>query len=137
MTAADAVLAGLILVTFAGLAAFIIRDPGGFTPDGTGSAGRRRVTAVTLAATVLVAVPAAAAVVVTAPNAHAAYMGVPVTVPGDTVRHPCVTEDASPVGGCVWDAMHRGNGIGRSFVVRPSGRVVYVTHARAHALLHR
>lgn len=46
---------------------------------------------------------------------------------------PCVTEDST--GRCVWDARHLGNGTGRSFVVRASGRVVYVTHARAHLLL--
>ena len=47
-------------------------------------------------------------------------------------RVPCAYEDST---NCVWDARHMGNGIGRSFVVRPSGRVVYVSHARAHFLL--
>lgn len=47
-------------------------------------------------------------------------------------RVPCPTEDSV---GCVWDARHMGNGEGRSFVVRDSGRVVYVSHARAHYLL--
>jgi hypothetical protein len=47
-------------------------------------------------------------------------------------RVPCEYEDSVA---CVWDARHQGNGIGRSFVVRPSGRVIYVSHARAHYLL--
>lgn len=43
---------------------------------------------------------------------------------------PCAYEDGP--GPCVWDAQHRGNGIGRSFIMRRDGRVVYVTHRRAH-----
>ena len=47
-----------------------------------------------------------------------------------------VTEDscASGVARCVWDARHRGNGIGRSFIL-VRGDVRYVTHQRAHRLV--
>lgn len=45
---------------------------------------------------------------------------------------PCASED-SP-GPCYWNAATRGNGAGRSFVVTESGRVVYVTRARANEL---
>lgn len=47
-------------------------------------------------------------------------------------RVPCASEDSA--GPCVWDARHMGNGEGRSFMVQGSGRVVYVSHARAHEL---
>lgn len=50
-------------------------------------------------------------------------------------RVPCATEDSHPDQGCVWDARHMGNGLGRSFVIQRSGRLVFVSHARAHALL--
>lgn len=36
---------------------------------------------------------------------------------------------------CVWDAKHRGNGIGRSFIIRRDGVVFHVTHQRAHRLM--
>jgi hypothetical protein len=47
-------------------------------------------------------------------------------------RVPCQYEDSN---GCVWDAVHMGNGTGRSYVAKPDGRVIYVSHARAHYLL--
>jgi hypothetical protein len=47
-------------------------------------------------------------------------------------RVPCEYEDSN---GCVWDAVHMGNGGGRSYVAKPDGRVIYVSHARAHFLL--
>lgn len=37
---------------------------------------------------------------------------------------PCVEED--DVDPCYWDASTRGNGQGKSFIVTPSGRTVYV-----------
>ena len=45
---------------------------------------------------------------------------------------PCAYEDSN---NCVWDARHMGNGTGRSYVAKPDGRVIYVSHARAHYLL--
>ena len=48
----------------------------------------------------------------------------------------CAAEDGGPVLPCVWDARHRGNGAGRSFVVRRDESVRYVTHRRAHKLTH-
>jgi hypothetical protein len=47
---------------------------------------------------------------------------------------PCANEDTP--GPCVWDARHMGNGSGKSFIRRKSGKVVYVTHRRAHRMLH-
>lgn len=47
-------------------------------------------------------------------------------------RVPCAYEDSVS---CVWDARHMGNGVGRSYVAKPDGRVIYVSHARAHFLL--
>jgi hypothetical protein len=47
-------------------------------------------------------------------------------------RVPCEYEDSN---GCVWDGRHMGNGAGRSYVAKPDGRVIYVSHARAHYLL--
>lgn len=44
----------------------------------------------------------------------------------------CQYED-SP-GPCVWDARHMGNGSGKSFIRKASGRVEYVGHRRAHRL---
>jgi hypothetical protein len=73
-----------------------------------------------------------------APGAHAANVAVPRTIPArSTVRGPrvaCVTEDALNVP-CVWDARAMGNGRGHSFIVTRSHTRVYVSHARAHALL--
>lgn len=47
----------------------------------------------------------------------------------------CATEDTVPAdGACVWDALHQGNGDGRSFLVLPSGRVVYIGHRTAQRL---
>jgi hypothetical protein len=46
----------------------------------------------------------------------------------------CPTEDSS---WCVWDARHRGNGIGRSFWTDHRDRVHYVSHRTAHHMLTR
>lgn len=48
---------------------------------------------------------------------------------------PCASEDAP--GPCVWDARHRGNGVGQSFLVTRTGEVRYVSHTRAHRLVNR
>ena len=52
---------------------------------------------------------------------------------------PCRFEDGSgQAPGCVWDARHRGNGIGRSFIVTRVGdreTFTYVTHRQAHRLV--
>lgn len=51
---------------------------------------------------------------------------------------PCRFEDGSGQARCVWDARHRGNGIGRSLIVTRVGdreTFVYVSHARAHRLV--
>jgi hypothetical protein len=45
---------------------------------------------------------------------------------------PCAAEDSA--GPCVWDARHRGNGRGRSFMVLPGERVAYLSHRGAHEL---
>lgn len=37
--------------------------------------------------------------------------------------------------GCVWDARHAGNGIGRSYIATPDGHVIPVPHYVAHALV--
>lgn len=50
-------------------------------------------------------------------------------------RVACLTDEGESSFACVWDARHQGNGLGRSFVIRDSGRLVYVSHARAHFLL--
>jgi hypothetical protein len=70
--------------------------------------------------------------------APAGAVVVPVVATDGGTRVPCLTDEPHPgpdPRGCVWDARHMGNGVGRSFVVRPSGRLVYVTHERAHYLL--
>lgn len=87
----------------------------------------RRVSAVVSAVTLGGSLYLGGSLMTAAPVAAA----VPVTSDGGT-RVPCEYEDST---GCVWDARHMGNGIGRSFVVRPSGRLVFVSHARAHYLL--
>lgn len=46
---------------------------------------------------------------------------------------PCKHEDST---GCVWDARHMGNGAGKSFIARRDGTITYVTHRRAHRLIH-
>ena len=46
----------------------------------------------------------------------------------------CQYEDSA--GPCVWDARHMGNGSGKSFIRKASGRVEYVGHRRAHRLSH-
>jgi hypothetical protein len=45
---------------------------------------------------------------------------------------PCRYEDGP--GPCVWDARHRGNGTGDSFILRRDGDVRYITHRRAHRI---
>jgi len=49
-------------------------------------------------------------------------------------HHACQSEDSA---WCVWDARHTGNGLGRSFWTDHAGNVHYVSHARAHRMLHR
>lgn len=46
----------------------------------------------------------------------------------------CKYEDA-PKGNCVWDARHRGNGIGRSFYVDKRGKQTFITHRKAHRMV--
>lgn len=50
---------------------------------------------------------------------------------------PAAHEDSCGPGvsRCVWDARHRGNGHGRSFIIRRDGDIRYVTHRRAHRLV--
>jgi hypothetical protein len=58
--------------------------------------------------------------------------------PGTGRLVPCSTDegaDGIEQTGCVWDARHFGNGSGRSFLVTPAGRVVYLPHYAAHALV--
>lgn len=52
--------------------------------------------------------------------------------PGTGRLTPCQYEDSN---GCVWDAVHAGNGDGRSFVVTPAGKFIPVPHYVAHALV--
>lgn len=73
------------------------------------------------------AVIAAAVLALAAPTATSSY-----SVPA--FARPCAAEDSVR---CTWDAQHRGNGEGRSFVVRRAGKVVYVSHKRAHELVSR
>jgi hypothetical protein len=46
-------------------------------------------------------------------------------------KTPCAMEGDND---CVWDAVHMGNGIGHSYIATKSGRVIYISHARAHRL---
>jgi hypothetical protein len=62
-----------------------------------------------------------------------AWPGAGTTVSDLPVDRPCKYEDSV---GCVWDAHHMGNGEGKSFVVTPRGRVIYVSHRLAHGLTH-
>lgn len=90
---------------------------------------------------VLVATALAAVTVTVAgpvSTAHAANVPAVGQLTDGGTRVPCLSDEPHPgtdPQGCVWDARHMGNGVGRSFVVRPSGRLVFVTHARAHYLL--
>jgi hypothetical protein len=52
--------------------------------------------------------------------------------PGDGRLAPCKYEDSN---GCVWDAKHMGIPGGRSYIATPEGKVIYVPHYVAHALL--
>lgn len=46
----------------------------------------------------------------------------------------CPTEDSGRH--CVWDARHRGNGLGHSFIRKWDGETtVWISHKRAHRLL--
>ena len=45
---------------------------------------------------------------------------------------PCEDEGDN---GCVWDAVHMGNGIGRSYIATKKGKVIYIPHSAAHQLL--
>lgn len=78
---------------------------------------------ITAAALLALATPAAAAVM-------------PIT-PHPRPLRPCPTEDAGGMRACVWDARHMGNGQGRSYLylgVGP-GRVIFLSHRKAHSLL--
>lgn len=57
-----------------------------------------------------------------------------VVTPAHGVRslRPCAYEDGP--GPCVWDAKHRGNGLGHSFILRRDGRIHYINHRRAHRI---
>lgn len=46
---------------------------------------------------------------------------------------PCKFEDSHS---CVWDAKHRGNGKGRSFIANGEGDIKYVSHRIAHRRTH-
>ena len=46
---------------------------------------------------------------------------------------PCLNDSDSV--NCVWDARHMGNGNGRSYLATRKGRIVHITHQRAHRLL--
>lgn len=53
---------------------------------------------------------------------------------GERYWPPCPSEDRKDVmQKCVWDAVHQGDGEGRSFFVNLHG-VHYVSHARAHRM---
>lgn len=54
-------------------------------------------------------------------------------VPRPKALRPCLTENDAKA--CVWDAKHMGNGLGSSFLLLPSGRVVYIKHSDAHRLV--
>jgi hypothetical protein len=45
----------------------------------------------------------------------------------------CPAEDSI---NCVWDAKHEGNGKGHSFWVGKAGKVHFISHLRAHTLIH-
>jgi len=49
---------------------------------------------------------------------------------------PCANDEFVPGIKCVWDARHMGNGSGRSFFTNAEG-VHFISHARAHRMLHR
>lgn len=46
---------------------------------------------------------------------------------------PCEYEDSN---GCVWDARHMGNGLGRSFLATRTGKTIFIPHRAAHLLLN-
>lgn len=48
-------------------------------------------------------------------------------------KTPCAYEGAND---CVWDAVHMGNGMGHSYIALANGRVIYISHARAHRLAY-
>ena len=45
---------------------------------------------------------------------------------------PCKYEGMN---GCFWDAKHMGNGVGKSYRATKKGRVIYISHKRAHQYL--
>lgn len=49
------------------------------------------------------------------------------------VWQPCPNDSDSV--NCVWDARHMGNGTGHSYLATRKGRIVYISHRRAHHLL--
>lgn len=103
---------------------------------------RNRTTVLNLAGALLALSVLFALVIMTSNQAHAAsdFSGArselytaPEKIRGPHV--PCLTDEGPDAQqGCVWDAVHRGNGVGHSFLITPAGRVVRISHARAHAL---
>ena len=73
----------------------------------------------------------ASVVVTTATTAHGYGGWREMLQPGNA--RPCPYEDSRS---CVWDARHRGNGLGRSFAVDRRGGVHVVSHRTAHRALH-
>lgn len=58
-----------------------------------------------------------------------------VAAPAEALRlPPCSGEYGA--GPCVWDAVHLGNGTGKSFIRHTDGRVEYVSHPVAHQVLY-
>lgn len=49
-------------------------------------------------------------------------------------RVACPTEDST---NCVWDAKHRGNGKGRSYIAFADGTILPIRHHWAHKLTHK
>lgn len=52
--------------------------------------------------------------------------------PSPSWLRPCPAEDSVS---CIWDARHRGNGEGRSFIADRDGDVRFLPHRVAHHLL--
>lgn len=67
--------------------------------------------------------------------------GVPNVRQGPMVQPPCWDEDGGGQRACIWDARHRGNGMGKSVLIRHGGtdRAVVrdLTHRQAHHAIDR
>jgi hypothetical protein len=77
----------------------------------------------------------------TAPWAYMAYDMATFELHAPTTRPhwaTCATDEGVEAQNrkCVWDALHQGNGEGRSFFVNADG-LHFVSHARAHDMIHR